>query len=128
LIWLIWSVWFFWLNETKQTNQINQTDQPASFLVSREGAMKRRGSFTITMCALALSWLLTVGCVSGGDPAALAQSAGAIDLSGVPPNWDKALPSAQRFVLLASVNNDAVRDNNTGLVWEKSPQIPTACP
>jgi len=84
--------------------------------------MKRHGFLTVMMGALALGGLLMTGCVSGGDPVALTQSTGAIDLSGVPPNWDKALPSAQRFVLLASFNSDAVRDNNTGLVWEKSPQ------
>ena len=88
--------------------------------------MKRQGFITITMGALVLGGLLTAGCVSGGGPSAVAQSAGAIDLSGVPPNWDKALPAAQRFVLLAGFNNDAVRDNNTGLVWEKSPQTATA--
>jgi hypothetical protein len=88
--------------------------------------MKRQWFFTITMGALVLGGLLTAGFGSGGDPAALAQSAGVIDLSGVPPNWDKALPSAQRFVVLEAFNNDAVRDNNTGLVWERSPQTATA--
>ena len=88
--------------------------------------MKRQWFLTITMVALLLGGLLTAGCVSGGDSAALAQSAGVIDLSGVPPNWDKVLPAAQRFVVLAAFNNDAVRDNNTGLVWEKSPQTATA--
>ena len=73
-----------------------------------------------------LVWLLTAGCGSWGGPAGLAQSAGVIDLGGVPPNWDKVLPAAQRFVVLAAFNNDAVRDNNTGLVWEKSPQTATA--
>jgi hypothetical protein len=88
--------------------------------------MKRQWFLTVTMGALVLGGLLTVGCVSGGDPVAVAQSAGVIDLSGVPPNWDKVLPAAQRFVVLAAFNNDAVRDNNTGLVWEKSPQTATA--
>jgi len=88
--------------------------------------MMRQGFLTVTMGALVLGGLLTAGCVSGSAPAALAQSAGAIDLSGIPPNWDKALPAAQRFVVLASFNNDAIRDNNTGLVWEKSPQTAPA--
>jgi hypothetical protein len=88
--------------------------------------MKSQWFLTVSMGTLMLGGLLAVGCVSGGDPAALAQSAGATDLSGIPPNWDKALPAAQRFVLLTALNNDAVRDNNTGLVWEKSPQTATA--
>ena len=88
--------------------------------------MKRQWFFTVTVGTLALGGLLTAGCVSMGDPSTFQQSAGVIDLSGIPTNWDKALPVAQRFVLLASFNNDAIRDDNSGLVWEKSPQIPTA--
>ena len=88
--------------------------------------MKRQGSFTVTIGALALGGLLAAGCVPVGHPSVMAQSAEVIDLSGVSTNWDKALPASQRFVLLASFNNDAVRDDNTGLVWEKSPQTATA--
>jgi uncharacterized protein DUF1566 len=43
-------------------------------------------------------------------------------LARVTQNWDKNLPSGSRFTVLPSFNNEAVRDNNTGLVWEKSPQ------
>lgn len=43
------------------------------------------------------------------------------DLSGLTQNWDKNLPSGSRFTVLAEFNNEAVRDDNTGLVWEKSP-------
>ena len=84
--------------------------------------MKRPWFLTVSLGLLALGGLLTGGCVSGGESVGAARSAEATALSGVPPNWDKALPAAQRFVLLAAFNNDAVRDNNTGLVWEKSPQ------
>jgi len=84
--------------------------------------MKRQWLLTVSLGLLVLGGLLTGGCVSGGESVGAARSAGVIDLSGARPNWDKALPSAQRFVLLAAFNNDAVRDNNTGLVWEKSPQ------
>jgi hypothetical protein len=41
-------------------------------------------------------------------------------LAGVTQNWDKNLPSASRFSVLPSFNNQAVRDNNTGLVWEQT--------
>ncbi|HSF66516.1 MAG TPA: DUF1566 domain-containing protein [Nitrospiraceae bacterium] len=36
--------------------------------------------------------------------------------------WDKALPASERFVVLSSFNSDGVLDNETGLVWEKTPQ------
>lgn len=35
--------------------------------------------------------------------------------------WSKKLPAAERFVVLADFNNEAVLDKETGLVWEKSP-------
>lgn len=36
-------------------------------------------------------------------------------------NWDTVLPADQRFTVLAAFNNQAVRDNQTGLVWEQTP-------
>jgi hypothetical protein len=39
----------------------------------------------------------------------------------MPQIWDKNLPSASRFTILPEFNNEAVRDNNTGLVWERAP-------
>jgi len=38
-----------------------------------------------------------------------------------PGRWDKNLPSDTRFTVLTEFNNEVVRDNNTGLVWEVSP-------
>lgn len=35
------------------------------------------------------------------------------------PPCDTVLPGDQRFRVLQTFNNDAVRDNETGLVWEK---------
>jgi hypothetical protein len=39
------------------------------------------------------------------------------------PNWDENLPSTSRFTILPAFNNEAVRDNNTGLVWERAPNL-----
>jgi hypothetical protein len=36
-------------------------------------------------------------------------------------NWDRNLPSTSRFTVLAEFGGAAVRDNNTGLVWEQAP-------
>ena len=44
-------------------------------------------------------------------------------ISGLTQNWDKNLPSTTRFAVLSAFNNQAVRDNNTGLVWEQSPNV-----
>src|SRR5687767_5947264 len=37
------------------------------------------------------------------------------------PSWDQTLPAAQRFILLANMNQEAVLDRETGLVWQKTP-------
>jgi hypothetical protein len=37
--------------------------------------------------------------------------------------WDANKPSASRFTVLAEFNGAAVRDNNTGLVWEQMPTM-----
>ena len=36
-------------------------------------------------------------------------------------NWDGNLAGTLRFTVLPSFGNHAVRDNNTGLVWEQAP-------
>jgi hypothetical protein len=61
-----------------------------------------------------LDWNLTVPDAAAAPPIKEDQ------LSGVTQNWDKVLPSAERFTVLQSFNNQAVRDNETGLVWEQS--------
>ena len=38
----------------------------------------------------------------------------------VTQNWDKNLPSDSRFTVLSIFGGAAVRDNNTGLVWEQT--------
>ena len=68
----------------------------------------------IVLCVLCLL-LLTI-------PAQAAkQGSSPGDLSGVTQNWDKKLPADSRFTVLSDFNNQAVRDNETGLVWERSP-------
>src|SRR5678809_923145 len=42
--------------------------------------------------------------------------------SGTPTqNWDKNLSNASRFTVLTEFGGAAVRDNNTGVVWEQEP-------
>ena len=40
--------------------------------------------------------------------------------------WDTNNPSTSRFTVLADFNSAAVRDNNTGLVWEQNPSTTAA--
>ena len=37
------------------------------------------------------------------------------------PSWDQTLPAATRFIVLSNMNNEAVLDRETGLVWERAP-------
>ncbi|MGO9613128.1 MAG: DUF1566 domain-containing protein [Dissulfurispiraceae bacterium] len=43
-----------------------------------------------------------------------------VTLNPVPPSWDQTIPGQQRFIVLANMNNEAVLDKETGLVWEQS--------
>jgi hypothetical protein len=38
----------------------------------------------------------------------------------MPQKWGKNLSSTSRFTILSEFNEAAVRDNNTGLVWERT--------
>ena len=40
-------------------------------------------------------------------------------------SWDKKLPGTSRFTVLTDFGGAAVRDNETGLVWEQSPETKT---
>ena len=42
------------------------------------------------------------------------------DVSELTLHWDKKLPSASRFTILSAFGDAAVRDDETGLVWEKT--------
>ena len=37
------------------------------------------------------------------------------------PSWDQTLPASTRFIVLSNMNNQAVLDRETGLVWERTP-------
>src|SRR5262245_51850572 len=37
------------------------------------------------------------------------------------PSWDQTLPSNTRFIVLSNMNNQAVLDRETGLVWQRTP-------
>jgi hypothetical protein len=37
------------------------------------------------------------------------------------PSWDQTLPASTRFIVLTNMNNEAVLDRETGLVWQQSP-------
>ena len=58
---------------------------------------------------------------------ALTLSAGAVAAQGVvngpyyaTPSWDQTLPAANRFLILANFNSQAVLDRETGLVWQRA--------
>lgn len=71
------------------------------------------------------SWLFVIGGLVvvnvewGIGPAGAAKSAD--PHPGLTQNWDSVLPAAMRFQVLSDFGNAAVRDNETGLVWEQSP-------
>ena len=77
--------------------------------------MNRQRFLAVTVGVMVLSVGLVLANYGGGITPTWAK-----DLSGVTPNWDQNLPSASRFT---TVFTGAVRDNNTGLVWEQAPDI-----
>jgi hypothetical protein len=51
---------------------------------------------------------------------------GTVQTTAGAPTWHQILPAAQRFVMV--MNNQAVLDKETGLVWEQSPTAPPTNP
>ena len=66
-------------------------------------------------------WSLALATHGLGNTAAEAQAPTA-DQHVVKSSWDIILPAAQRFEVLAAFGSEAVKDNETGLVWEKAPE------
>lgn len=48
-----------------------------------------------------------------------------IDPQGLSQSWDRKLSNTSRFTVLTDFGGAAVRDNETGLVWEQSPETKT---
>ena len=69
--------------------------------------MKRRGYLAGSVGVLALS----AGLILMADTASATGD----------QNWDENHHGAARFTVLAAFDRAAVRDNNTGLVWERAP-------
>lgn len=81
--------------------------------------MKRRWVLTATVGVMVLSIGLVLANYGGGvTPASAAPADPHV---GLPQNWDQKIPATTRFVVLSDFANAAVRDNETGLVWEQSP-------
>jgi hypothetical protein len=69
---------------------------------------------TITLAAmLALCGVALAGSLEPSGPPAPTMKT----LDQIPPTWSLILPGAQRFQLLSDMNNYAVLDKETGLVW-----------
>jgi hypothetical protein len=74
-----------------------------------------------------------IGLILGSLVVAGWNSANAFDEEQISPtdrqnfsqSWDKKLPSTSRFTVLSDFGGAAVRDNETGLVWEQSPETKT---
>jgi Protein of unknown function (DUF1566) len=69
--------------------------------------------FTGSLCAL----LLAITAYASAAPPSNQTTSGTDT-----QNWDRIVSGPARFTVLADFNNEAVRDNETGLVWERVPE------
>jgi hypothetical protein len=74
--------------------------------------MKRQRVFAVSAVVLALSGSVFL---MAGERMAQAAPTPSLD------DWDNNLHGSARFTVLPAFGNHAVRDNNTGLVWEQAP-------
>jgi len=89
--------------------------------VSRVGIVALVGVMVLSVGLVRLVFMADSASADKGDKG----GGSATDLSGVTQNWDKNLTGTTRFTVLPSFNNEAVRDNNTGLVWEQALELTT---
>jgi hypothetical protein len=77
-------------------------------------------SAAIVMAVAAVIFLPVLGVAGSLEPSSTPAPT-MKTLDQIPPTWSTKIPGADRFVVLANFNYDAVLDKETGLVWEKSP-------
>jgi len=72
------------------------------------------------LCLFAGNFLAIEATVSSAFAAPPSDSNPTTNVSELTQNWDKKMPSASRFTILSAFGDAAVRDDETGLVWEKT--------
>ena len=72
------------------------------------------------LCVLVGSWFTIGAGASSAFEAPPSKFNPTANASSLMQNWDKKLPSASRFTILSAFGGAAVRDDETGLVWEKT--------
>ena len=83
--------------------------------------MKRQRFLAVTVGVMVLSVGLVLANYGGGVTSTAAATPVKDDPhAGLPQNWDQKLTTG-RFTVLSDFGGLAVRDNETGLVWEQSP-------
>jgi len=72
------------------------------------------------LCVWVGSWFTIGAAVSSAVAAPPSNPTPITNVFELTQNWDKKLPSASRFTILSAFGDAAVRDDETGLVWEKT--------
>jgi len=78
---------------------------------------------SVSLCLVGLSFSVLAGTVTIAE----AQTVAAGPYYAV-PSWDQTIPctalaSCPRFIVLSNMNNEAVLDRETGLVWQRTPLL-----